>query len=82
MKRLIALVLLIVCCNTWAFGFNKVESDVVEPFWVAKVSVDGMTVVFVCNRNKENCKCFTRNINSDNNSIKEFQCPELSMEKK
>lgn len=53
MKRLIALVLLIVCCNTWAFGFNKVESDVVEPFWVAKVSVDGMTVVLFATETKK-----------------------------
>ena len=82
MKRLIALVLLIVCCNTWAFGFNDVDSDMVGSFWVAKVYAGSMTVVFVCNKNKEDCKCFTKDLNSENNSIKEFQCPELPVEKK
>lgn len=75
MRKLICLILLVVCCNTWASEVTGVDSKMVEPYWVSNANMDSFTVIFICNANKENCKCFIRNGFDDNRSTKEFECP-------
>lgn len=74
MKKIICLILLVVCCNTWASEITLIDSKPIEPYWVSNANLGHSTVIFICNKNKEDCKCFIRD-SWDDIPIKEFECP-------
>lgn len=81
MRKIIGLILLVLCCNTWATEIGTVDAKLVDPYWVSKVNIGHSTVIFICDKNKKDCKCFMRDV-WDDVSTKEFQCPKQTMEKK
>lgn len=78
MRKIIGLILLVVCCNTWAGLSNATKDDYLGNYWIGEYrSQGGYGAVFLlfCDKEKKNCDCYLKP-NADSTTVSKINCPD------